>query len=726
MRLTLRTLLAYLDDVLPPDQAKEMGQKLSESGYATALVDRIKEVMRRRRLSAPDLSGKAAGIDPNIVAEYLDNELTPAEVADVEKICLDSDVHLAEVAAAHQILTIVLGEPVEVRPELRSRMYALGPVAMSDRMRASEDSSSRPMPTVHSNIPSVAATVATPHVSMLDESISDPLKSTGSWKQTGVLALVVLVGVGWISLLLRDDTVTNGLKSNKSPNDVVSDDGAKRSEKLDPSRNEEPTSATEKSVSVAADDHNELPPVKNVAVTSSPKNELPDLDAGTQVAEAEPLPKKLPRKEKPVVIENAAPPKADAAPAQAEPVTLPATKMMYTSKEGILLHFDKSVNDFVVLPRRAELRPGDRLASPDPFRADIMIGDDVGLVALNGGTAVRCLPPTDRTPLGFHLQQGSLLFEVKGLPASDENPNDVNSPKPAAAKGLLIEVGFGDESGWLELASDDALCGLEVRRHEPTQFETELGSPGVSAGLYVVRGTVRFTNSARKTTTAVGPGFVPITSDLVANMKASEIGRPSQLVLPDWLDPDAKRAAAKLKRPYNTPFEKEFDAEQPLLLSVPAIVNNPRPALSELAVKCLALTDSYQPLVKALIQGDHREARLAAITGLRQWLPTDPRNRPLLKAELARHVLPSDADAIYRLLWGFNMDDAKDAKKSRALVDWLDAEQVAIRELAFWHLQRLTGLKHEYSPINPPGQRRAAVERWNMHLDKKAGALIQE
>ena len=136
----------------------------------------------------------------------------------------------------------------------------------------------------------------------------------------------------------------------------------------------------------------------------------------------------------------------------------------------------------------------------------------------------------------------------------------------------------------------------------------------------------RFINAEGKTATIEGPGFLPITSDAAANVKNSEIGRASQLVLPDWLEPDPKRAAAKLKRPYNIPFEKEFDADQPLLLSMPAVVSNPRPAISELAVKCLALTDSHEPLVKALARGDHREARLAAIIGLRQWLPLDPRN----------------------------------------------------------------------------------------------------
>ena len=148
--------------------------------------------------------------------------------------------------------------------------------------------------------------------------------------------------------------------------------------------------------------------------------------------------------------------------------------------------------------------------------------------------------------------------------------------------------------------------------------------------------------------------------------------------------------------------------------------------MSELATKCLVLTDSYQPLVKALLTADHREARLAAITGLRLWLPVDPQNRQLLKTEIARHLLPTDAEAVYRLLWGFSHEDAKNSATSHMLVNWLESEQIAIRELAFGHVQRLTGLKHEYSPITPAGQRRAAVERWNMHLEKKGGALVQD
>src|SRR5262245_51333546 len=138
VRLTLRTLLAYLDDTLDPAQAKLIGQKVAESESAQKLVDRIKEVTRRRRLTTPPSTGPS-GIDPNTIADYLDNVVSPEQANEVEEICLSSDVHLAEVAACHQILTLILGEPANVPIVASQRMYSLvkGPEAIPFRKPAS-------------------------------------------------------------------------------------------------------------------------------------------------------------------------------------------------------------------------------------------------------------------------------------------------------------------------------------------------------------------------------------------------------------------------------------------------------------------------------------------------------------------------------------------------------------------------------------------------------------
>src|SRR6185503_13312006 len=125
MRLTLRTMLAYLDNVLEPADAEVLGQKINESDFASGLVERIKGVLRKVRMDAPKLDGKGMGNDANTVAEYLDSSLPQDRIGDFERVCLESDKHLSEVASCHQILTLVLGKPAEVPLELRERVYAL-------------------------------------------------------------------------------------------------------------------------------------------------------------------------------------------------------------------------------------------------------------------------------------------------------------------------------------------------------------------------------------------------------------------------------------------------------------------------------------------------------------------------------------------------------------------------------------------------------------------------
>ena len=74
MRLTLRTLLAWLDDTLSASEVREIGKQVSESPYAQELIERIQRVTRQRRLTVPSTTGPDA-TDPNLVASYLDNEL---------------------------------------------------------------------------------------------------------------------------------------------------------------------------------------------------------------------------------------------------------------------------------------------------------------------------------------------------------------------------------------------------------------------------------------------------------------------------------------------------------------------------------------------------------------------------------------------------------------------------------------------------------------------------
>jgi hypothetical protein len=211
MRLTLRTLLAYLDDILSPEDSREIAQKIEESEFAKGLMHRARDVVRRLRLGAPSIGERGPGFDPNTVAEYLDNTLPSERVPDFEKICLESDVQLAEVASCHQILTMVLGEPAEVAPASRERMYDLPALLAAQSIEEPNPPAAAGTPTVPTQptgTPVVGA-AATPAASVIDDGkhrakpiVPDYLREPMPGRRRLLPSLGALVLFGVLAVLL--------------------------------------------------------------------------------------------------------------------------------------------------------------------------------------------------------------------------------------------------------------------------------------------------------------------------------------------------------------------------------------------------------------------------------------------------------------------------------------------------------------------------------------------
>lgn len=201
MRLTLRTLLAYMDEILEPADREELTKKIESSDFANDLIHRTKDTTRRLRLSAPQVLGTGMGLDPNTVAEYLDNMLPPDSVADFERICLESDVHLAEVASCHHVLTMVLGEPAEVDAAARQRMYSM-PAEIEQRKQLRVESAHVPAGAASaaavSSLASDQAASRQPVRQVHDVEVPDYLRASASstirWALAG-LAAVLLISI---------------------------------------------------------------------------------------------------------------------------------------------------------------------------------------------------------------------------------------------------------------------------------------------------------------------------------------------------------------------------------------------------------------------------------------------------------------------------------------------------------------------------------------------------
>jgi hypothetical protein len=147
------------------------------------------------------------------------------------------------------------------------------------------------------------------------------------------------------------------------------------------------------------------------------------------------------------------------------------------------------------------------------------------------------------------------------------------------------------------------------------------------------------------------------------------------------------------------------------------------PGISTLAVSCLALTAQLEPLVQALAESKYSESRQVAFDGVRQWLVGGAGRSDALKVELGRWFEQSDVETVHRLLWGFDKADGAGQETSEQLVDWLGHDHIAIREMAFYHVSRITGRKYEFRPDAAAGRRNKAVARWKSHLER-LGALV--
>jgi hypothetical protein len=206
MRLTLRTLLAYLDDILEPSQTKEIGNKLNESKFASDLVDRIRDVLRKRRLTAPGVEAGDDSLDANTVSEYLDNTLSPEQVTEVEKVCLESDMHLAEAAACHQILTLVLGEPVEIAPDSRRRMYGLVSQGSGDNQAAVAAQMPDEAAKEVDDLDEVVSPQAKDQTETIGSGLPDYLKPRPLWRRAVTLFGAAFVISLLVALIVTDPT----------------------------------------------------------------------------------------------------------------------------------------------------------------------------------------------------------------------------------------------------------------------------------------------------------------------------------------------------------------------------------------------------------------------------------------------------------------------------------------------------------------------------------------
>ena len=755
MRLTLRTLLAYLDDRLSPVDAREIGKKLKDSRFALDLVNRIRAVTRQRRLTTPGRKVKV--IDPNLVAEYLDDQLTPELVSLLEKEMLESDVSLAEVAASHEIIGL-LGDSVGLEDRLRVRLLKQNPYRLPDETTDHELDQG----TKKSN-------------SDDDQDVWKPLVSQrASFPGSPALILAILL-IGWVALLVidpdrlfprngnevasSDADDKSGLDSGKSGNEVNGAEnetgpvpvGATNPEVRNPGDEQDPE-VTELSDSATADGETEVEvtPHENLSGTTgsdrglSPEKltEVPDLmpDQPTDTAADSDDP-------------DAAPPEDQGSQTAADVASTEAEVRQFTfildDPDGMFLCRNIEGDEWI----RAAVVQGDGpdwhdlvtdrvLALPAPFTAKVTPADtgwsttllapclvqfddgvwpelrlidgrcvidselssgesQTGVLQLYvGGTTSQCFLNGDDVRVGISVSPATAIAAATTLP----DPDSISVPGRSKVQDTVAEL------------TQETMPPRNPTERLPLDAD-------VSVSLFVAEGVVRVHTEGAEPI-RIRNGQVLRWKTMNGRVEGIQLSERGQInAVPDWVYTTGEPAVPEIESAKSR-FAAALKGSDSTIDRARKLCGGRNPLLARFAASVLSVTREIDVLVQVLLQTNEEQVRTEAIHGLQAAAAQTLPGRQAVMRALENRLPTRDLGHFVRLLQGVTRSEARQEETSVWLITMLRHDRVPIRQMAFTILHELTGQTNGYHPDSDTARRNDSVRRWIRLLEKNDNRIL--
>jgi len=120
MRLTLRTLIAFRDHVLPAKDHDLLAERIENAEFAQQILHRMEHL----GLADSPQRHAVLSLDANIPANYLESSMGESAVQQFEQVALTNDELLTEVAECHALLSGYDERIVEeAEPSFLSRLY---------------------------------------------------------------------------------------------------------------------------------------------------------------------------------------------------------------------------------------------------------------------------------------------------------------------------------------------------------------------------------------------------------------------------------------------------------------------------------------------------------------------------------------------------------------------------------------------------------------------------
>ena len=716
MRLTLRTMLAYLDDILESSDSQDLAKKIEESEFASGLVHRIRDVSRRMRLGAPQLDGRGTGLDANTVAEYLDNTLPAERVPDFEKVCLESDMHLAEVASCHQILTMVLGEPAHVDPASRGRMYNLvhqgGP-------EHAHQAAGAPGPAPAAMVDASASAERKKHE--VPEYLRDSRESAASGSGKGKLAVAALLVMA-ASLTAAGLYLYGPWQPGKKVADVGggADDPAgantRSPESIAPDKSTDtgtPTPRENADAGLGTDDTAKGDSAKGI-VDDSGDGKSPDVipptnpdktpvdEGNDKKTEKLPLDPPLPTPDKTPDKTTDKPPTPVPGP-KGQVIPAGTTVGRYLTVDQLLVEQDPERLAWKRMAKDAPVATGRRLVALPTYRPQLRLTSGVNLYLVEGAS-VTAFQTGPSAPPGILVDSG----RISGM------MND-------GGQSVELPIRWGSRQGAIVFADGKARAAFEVAWDRPIGATPKRDPGQIIARLYVIAGEVTFKGGkdgeqvvrAGETLTWIGD-------------KAGAVAASG--TLPNWIDPPQ---LSVLDRRASMQLAKAMKPGEMINIVLKELVHRGQQEVGLIGAQAAARVGQIGPLVSAIgneMGNGNRDVlswnwRTRYVEELIQTAHRGPARAALVRDALVVAKGETASFELYRMLWGYSAQDLKTGSAD-ALVGYLEHDDLIFRSLAFYNLKQITGVSHSYHPEQASARRVSPVSYWKKRLDR--GGIVHK
>jgi hypothetical protein len=744
MRLTLRTLLAYLDGILPAAAQGDLAAQVASTPIAETLVKRIRRTVSRPGVPAPRPAGRGLADDANSVAEYLDNTLPAERLGEFEKICLESDMHLAEVAACHEMLAEAARDPgviSAIDPETRDRLahafhHRAALEAVHEERQEARENAAVVMSAVGGGLAGASGAIVTG---------TRPLPRAGDRKPwlawaSAALAMFVLLTAGGV---LTWSVMAGGRRVAARP--AVPMDDPPREPVHEAA--DEPAKADGLPQQVAPAAVPEQPPPKTAegsaalpsAVTAPPPPPFPAPPASPAeppIAAAETGPPPAPpMKEEPkagpdslptggprvpsgdaLAIAASSPVPAAVSPAPQPPVAPPVaadTAIGVVGPGGILLHnvLRAGRDAWVHFPEGADLAERERLAVPPGCTPEIDVG----------GVVVKFLPGT----------QAEFSIDPDGTPRITVTFGRVT------ARGLRNEARLGITAARLHgvvTAGLSAPVGVAVELErqpgdDPTSQRARIRAAIMSTSAALTWRQLPMVDRANPAGGLLAgipaEGMLEARSTLAWDSQRSERASATVRSVTGW--PDVAVPVDRIERRAAEWLGSSLAAGSSLSDSLLGMATDQRVENRSLAASTLALVGSYDALV-TLLSADAAGLRLEAA----QWLALEAATVPLalargansaaaLQKAIADRGPAGKAELLFTMARGLS-DQELAAGGDGLLVESLDDPDLVVRRYAAKNLIEIVrpaaADRIRYRPDGLPEMRREGAAWWRVQQEK--------